>query len=289
MLRISATYETKRASWYESMGIMVVWEAWDDRDRPGPVHRVQRPHRPAGATSPTATWPRTTTTAAPHSLASNPRSSASCTSRDRPDRRLHVHAGRLHRRPARPLRPDRPRGPVADVRQRRRQPAVTRAPRPGPERGVHAVDLPQRHRPARTRAVWTPGSPTRWPTAPAASTRLSSASGTPASGKLELEHADEPQARDLHVLLPDPPVHARRVPDRRLAARDTSRPAAGAARRSLASRNGPSVTAGTSSVLLGGVGLQAALPEPLHRCPERHLHDAGVAADLDRARDRGPV
>jgi hypothetical protein len=29
-LRISATYETKRASWYESMGIMVVWEAWDD-------------------------------------------------------------------------------------------------------------------------------------------------------------------------------------------------------------------------------------------------------------------
>jgi len=29
-LRISATYETRRASWYESMGIMVAWEAWDD-------------------------------------------------------------------------------------------------------------------------------------------------------------------------------------------------------------------------------------------------------------------
>jgi hypothetical protein len=28
VLSISATYETKRASWYESMGIMVVWEAW---------------------------------------------------------------------------------------------------------------------------------------------------------------------------------------------------------------------------------------------------------------------
>jgi hypothetical protein len=28
-LRISATYETRRASWYESMGIMVAWEAWD--------------------------------------------------------------------------------------------------------------------------------------------------------------------------------------------------------------------------------------------------------------------
>jgi plastocyanin len=30
-LRVSATYETRRASWYESMGIMVVWEAWDDQ------------------------------------------------------------------------------------------------------------------------------------------------------------------------------------------------------------------------------------------------------------------
>jgi hypothetical protein len=31
VLRISATYETKRASWYESMGIMVVWEAYNDQ------------------------------------------------------------------------------------------------------------------------------------------------------------------------------------------------------------------------------------------------------------------
>jgi hypothetical protein len=30
VLRISATYETRRAAWYESMGIMVAWEAWDD-------------------------------------------------------------------------------------------------------------------------------------------------------------------------------------------------------------------------------------------------------------------
>ena len=28
VLSVSATYETKRASWYESMGIMVVWEAY---------------------------------------------------------------------------------------------------------------------------------------------------------------------------------------------------------------------------------------------------------------------
>jgi hypothetical protein len=29
VLRISSTYNTTRASWYESMGIMVVWEAWN--------------------------------------------------------------------------------------------------------------------------------------------------------------------------------------------------------------------------------------------------------------------
>ncbi len=30
VMRISATYETKLSSWYEVMGIMVVWEAWND-------------------------------------------------------------------------------------------------------------------------------------------------------------------------------------------------------------------------------------------------------------------
>ncbi len=29
IMRVSATYDTRRASWYESMGIMVVWEAWN--------------------------------------------------------------------------------------------------------------------------------------------------------------------------------------------------------------------------------------------------------------------
>jgi plastocyanin len=30
-LSVSATYDTKLASWYEAMGIMVVWEAWDSQ------------------------------------------------------------------------------------------------------------------------------------------------------------------------------------------------------------------------------------------------------------------
>ena len=42
-LRVSATYETKRASWYESMGIMVVWEAYEDQTGVDPfAHSIDR-------------------------------------------------------------------------------------------------------------------------------------------------------------------------------------------------------------------------------------------------------
>ena len=41
VMRISSTYETKRASWYESMGIMVVWEAWNGQGGTDPfAHRL---------------------------------------------------------------------------------------------------------------------------------------------------------------------------------------------------------------------------------------------------------
>ena len=49
VLRISSTYNTTRASWYESMGIMVVWEAWNTRGRHRPLrpsHRRARPRHP---------------------------------------------------------------------------------------------------------------------------------------------------------------------------------------------------------------------------------------------------
>jgi hypothetical protein len=43
VLRISATYNTTRASWYEVMGIMVVWEAWDDDRGVDPfTHRLDQ-------------------------------------------------------------------------------------------------------------------------------------------------------------------------------------------------------------------------------------------------------
>ena len=43
VLRISATYNTTRASWYEVMGIMVVWEAWDQGGGVDPfTHRLDQ-------------------------------------------------------------------------------------------------------------------------------------------------------------------------------------------------------------------------------------------------------
>jgi hypothetical protein len=42
VLRISATYETRRASWLESMGIMVVWEAWDQPGTDPFNHRLDQ-------------------------------------------------------------------------------------------------------------------------------------------------------------------------------------------------------------------------------------------------------
>ncbi len=43
VLSVHATYETKRASWYESMGIMVVWEAFNDNSGTDPfAHKLDQ-------------------------------------------------------------------------------------------------------------------------------------------------------------------------------------------------------------------------------------------------------
>jgi hypothetical protein len=46
VLKISATYDTRHGSWYESMGIMVAWEAWNDQTGVNPfTHALdQRGH-----------------------------------------------------------------------------------------------------------------------------------------------------------------------------------------------------------------------------------------------------
>ena len=60
-LNVSATYDTRRASWYESMGIMVVCFA--DGKRPGAKDPFKSKIDRRGC-SPTATCARTATTAA---------------------------------------------------------------------------------------------------------------------------------------------------------------------------------------------------------------------------------
>ena len=41
VLRISSTYNSSRAAWYEVMGVMVVWEAWDEQTGTDPfTHRL---------------------------------------------------------------------------------------------------------------------------------------------------------------------------------------------------------------------------------------------------------
>ena len=59
MLRVNTTYDSKPASWYESMGIMIVW-ATDGTG--GPIRSPPRSTR--RASSRTVTCPRTTTTGA---------------------------------------------------------------------------------------------------------------------------------------------------------------------------------------------------------------------------------
>ena len=191
--------KTKRASWYEAMGIMVVWEAWNTEGG----HRPVRPRaRPGAATSPTATWPRTTTTAAPTSLAVNPKKL--------PQLPTHtVQITRLPRTPPATLERRRPQQRCTPTVTERAQsltfvnddasPLSPRAARPRIPRAAymhsifHTRDLVPEPLRARHRDLLPPGQRRR-------RLRLRPARlGTPASGQLELEHPDEPQARDAYT------------------------------------------------------------------------------------------
>ena len=72
-LSITATYDSARASWYEAMGIMVVWMAAGNAGTDPFTTSVNAP-----GSSPTATSPRTTTTAAPHPTSRTTSTRRSC-------------------------------------------------------------------------------------------------------------------------------------------------------------------------------------------------------------------
>ena len=168
-LNVSATYDTRRASWYESMGIMVVCVR--RRERPGAKDPFKSKIDWRGC-SPTGTCPRTTSTAAGRGGASPTR--ASCPNggvQQQPGSRASSTARRLQ--PVGQARPaaggacgqvdhlHEPRRDDRDLRPRTRP--TTRSP------------------PARRPVPAQPVSPTRWPTARSSSTRASSATARPAS------------------------------------------------------------------------------------------------------------
>src|SRR5205807_5960318 len=66
-------------------------------------------------------------------------------------------------------------------------------------------------------------------------------------GAPRLDRADQPPDRHLHLLLPDPPLDARRVPRRRLSVPDTSR-------RRRVSRTGKILAGVVVALVIAGAG-----------------------------------
>ena len=169
-LNVSATYDTRRASWYEVMGIMVVfWADGIQARRGGPVPVEHRLARPADARSPARErQPRREAELRPPGR----RPAA-----ERAPDRQHPHQG-LPLRPRRP-QPHRPEGaghPWSRPDGRSRSPTST--PRRRSVRSSRpTTPSPRAKPPAQAR----PASRIPWPTAACSSTPASSATGPPAS------------------------------------------------------------------------------------------------------------
>ena len=125
-------------------------------------------------------------------------------------------------------------GPLADVRQRGCP--ATPAGRAAASASTRCSTRPAGTRPRSSTASPRASSPCglntgiSYPLANGAgfdSAQLGPA--TPAVRAARLEHAHEPEAGNVHVLLPDPPVHARGVPDHPLDAQSSPRAQAAAA------------------------------------------------------------
>ena len=189
------------ASWYESMGIMVVWMADGSR-------------RPAGA-DPFTTDVDVAGVLTHGHLPENDNHGGAAGRRPRP---------RPHPGPVRGRRPAR--SPIADfVYVAGRHELAD--PVPDGQAG-QSITLQQRRRTARQRHLAhdhrVQGAVrrsdrhrlSRSPTPTSRSTPASSASaGPPTAGRIDVVDPDRPARRHLHLLLPDPPVHAGRVPRRR--------------------------------------------------------------------------
>ena len=164
VLSMSATYDSKRGSWYESMGIMPV--AFAPGARGGVDPFSGKASSGAGA-SPTATCRRTTTTAARR--AGSPTRARCPTGRRRPPTRSRSPTSSTARATCCAAAP-----PRARPWSRRASRWASRTPTP---RARSSTPSPPAARPATAR----PGSPTRSPTGPSTSTPASSGSAPRAS------------------------------------------------------------------------------------------------------------
>ena len=213
VLHISATYDSKLASWYEVMGIMVVWEAWDSEmhgvnpftTKLNEAGHVTHGHLPEnsyyGGTAFVGTDPNKLPTCHTDTV-------TIAAFKYDPGRHGNTN-----------LHPDDQARTVDDVHQRRRELAAgVQLRRPEPvymSEVFHTVtsckdpcslnyrDLVsarERRGPLRLRGARTRAARRR---------------------HAVVEHAHEPAARDVHVLLPHPPMDARGVPVHRRATRRT--------------------------------------------------------------------
>ena len=192
VLKISATYDTSRASWYESMGLAVVWmyngPGGDDPfvkkvDRPGVLTHGHLPeNNNHGGKKTTLKDPRKVAVGRTRPPASTSPTSSTATATSPPASRRHRRAGTIDH-----VRQPRRRRPRGVALHHLVQGAVHRVDRRRvpPRRRQHRVRL----RPARRR-------------------------GRADGRHRNLEHARRPARRHLHLLLPRPPLHARRLPRR---------------------------------------------------------------------------
>ena len=195
---------TQRASWYESMGIMVVCYADGSGQGEEPLQGAHRDARAADARAPGREQPpRRQGATGPQGRPRGLRAASSASGvlikdflygrrrpqlagkRGRPPRGEGGRGDHLHE-----LRRD-------DRDRRQRTPRTTRSPH------------------ARRPAPGQPASPTRWPTRKVQFDSGELGSARPASLRRRTAtrgRRREPQGRHLHLLLPDPSVHARRLP-----------------------------------------------------------------------------
>ena len=194
---VTATYDSKRASWYESMGIMPV--AFNPGGT-GPDPFVDERRR-ARACSPTGTCTRTATTAASFSGLADPRQAARRRRRRRAARSRSTTSCTAAATCCAPA--------SAGARRRSAAGGTLKFVNRDASRGILHSITSCRAPCNRTTGIAYPLANGHGPVR-LGQPRLRPGGRDGRGQPRDVEHAAQPARRHLHVLLQDPPVHARR-------------------------------------------------------------------------------